>query len=116
MERLSETPEYGNHPCPACSGIGKGEADDRPPTAFWKPTTRSGNWRTGLEDYRLYAPFAGHIDGDGAQLYSIVSSGEALLTLTDTRILEISVPLTRDELLQLGQLREFGRHTCRRER
>ncbi len=57
-----------------------------------------------LEDYRLYAPFAGHIDGDGAQLYSIVSPGEALLTLTDTRVLEISVPLTRDELLQLDTL------------
>jgi multidrug efflux pump subunit AcrA (membrane-fusion protein) len=54
-----------------------------------------------LEDSRLYAPIAGHIDGDGVQLFSIVSPGEALLTLTDTRVLEISVPLTRDELLQL---------------
>ena len=58
-----------------------------------------------LKDYSLYAPFSGHIEGDGVQLFSIVTPGEPLLTLTDTRELEVSVPLTREELMRLDPLK-----------
>ncbi len=57
-----------------------------------------------LERYRIYAPFSGHISGDGVKQFSYVSTGQTLLTLTDSRNLEISLPLTREEILLLGEL------------
>jgi membrane fusion protein, multidrug efflux system len=57
-----------------------------------------------LSYHRITAPFDGHLDGDGAALHSFVSAGTPLLTLTDTVHLEISVPLTREEVLMLTDL------------
>lgn len=57
-----------------------------------------------LADYSIYAPFAGHISGDGIEKYSYISPGLPLLTLTDTQHLEIAIPLTREELISLETL------------
>jgi len=61
-----------------------------------------------LEDtmsrYSVSAPFSGHISGDGAEKYSYVSPGQTLLVLTDTSHLEMSIPLTRDELMELDEI------------
>ena len=57
-----------------------------------------------LSYHHIRAPFSGHLEGDGIRLYSFVSPGQSLLTLTDTEHLEVSVPLTREELLLLDEL------------
>lgn len=59
-----------------------------------------------LADYSIFAPFSGHISGDGVEKYSFISPGQPLLTLTDTRHLEIAIPLTREELILLDALNE----------
>jgi multidrug efflux pump subunit AcrA (membrane-fusion protein) len=55
-------------------------------------------------DYTIYAPFSGHISGDGIEKYSFVSPGQSLLTLSDTTHLEIAIPLTREELIRLDEI------------
>ncbi|MDC7241278.1 MAG: hypothetical protein PQJ50_13055 [Spirochaetales bacterium] len=57
-----------------------------------------------LNHYRITAPFSGYISGDGVPRYSYVSPGQDLLTLTDSRNLEISLPLTREEIILLGDI------------
>jgi len=57
-----------------------------------------------ISHYTIYAPFSGHISGDGVELYSFVSPGQSLLTLTDTTHLEMSIPLTREELIHLDEV------------
>ncbi|MDC7234755.1 MAG: efflux RND transporter periplasmic adaptor subunit [Spirochaetales bacterium] len=57
-----------------------------------------------LEDCQIYAPFSGHISGNGVEEFSFISPGQPLLTLTDTLHLEIAIPLTREELILLETL------------
>jgi len=57
-----------------------------------------------ISQYSIYAPFSGYISGDGVALYSYISPGQTLLTLTDTTHLEMSIPLTREELVSLGSI------------
>ena len=57
-----------------------------------------------LSYHRITAPFSGHLEGDGVRPFSFVSAGMHLLTLTDTEHLEVSLPLTREELLLLDEL------------
>lgn len=59
-----------------------------------------------LSDYSIYAPFSGHISGNGIEKYSFISPGQSLLTLSDTQHLEIAIPLTREELILLDTLVE----------
>lgn len=54
-----------------------------------------------LSYHRVTAPFDGSLAGDGVQQFGSVSAGAPLFTLTDTVHLEVSLPLTREELLQL---------------
>lgn len=60
----------------------------------------------GLSKYSIYAPFSGHISGNGVEKYSYISPGQPLLTLSDTQHLEIAIPLTREELILLDTLVE----------
>jgi len=55
-----------------------------------------------LEYHRVTAPFSGTLDGDGVPLYSAVSPGSPLFTLTDTLNLELTVQLTGEELRMLN--------------
>ena len=54
-----------------------------------------------LSYYRISAPFDGHLEGDGVPLFSFITTGQSLLTLTDTVHLEVAVPLTREDLILL---------------
>ena len=58
---------------------------------------------TQLSYYTVRAPFDGYVVGDGVESGSFVAAGQVLLTLTDTVHLEVSVPLTRDQMLLLDE-------------
>jgi len=51
-----------------------------------------------LSDYTVVAPFTGYINSNGIIKGSYVSTGQQLLTLSDTRNIEIAVPLLIDEI------------------
>ncbi|WP_319414971.1 HlyD family efflux transporter periplasmic adaptor subunit [Marispirochaeta aestuarii] len=48
--------------------------------------------------HRVTAPFPGVLEGDGVTLYSNISQGAPLFTLTDPLNLELTAALSRDEL------------------
>ena len=56
-----------------------------------------------LSYYSVRAPFDGSIVGDGVEPENYVTPGATLLNLTDTVHLEVSVPLTREEIILLDK-------------